>query len=111
MELTTGEKLTVLRRRNKITQNDVADKYHVSQMTVSLWEADEIPFPGILNEVTLEEGEECYILRRRAGLSVRDAAKKMHVSHVTLIKWERDGPPNREYKNFLLGLLLNEDAE
>jgi len=56
----------------------------------------------VLNKVSLNEAEECYILRRRLKLHLKDTAQKMNISHVTLIKWEKEGPPNHEYKNFLL---------
>lgn len=101
-ELTTGEKLTVLRRRKNLNQEDVAAKYHVTQATVSYWEKDEIPFPGKLKTLELTEGEECYLLRRRLGLRLKDTAKNVGVSHVTLIKWEKENPPDNRYLRYLL---------
>jgi len=110
--LTTGERLTILRRRNNLTQADIATKYSVSQMTVSMWETNAVQFPGIVNEIQdLHGGERCYVLRRRLKLRVKETARELGVSHVTLLKWERHGPSDDRYKDYLLNKAVEVDME
>lgn len=98
MKLSTGEILRVLRRRAGSTQEEVAARYGATQPMVSMWENDELPFPGLVNPINdLTISERCYLTRRRKGLTINRAAEMMDVSHVTIINWERGNPENKEY--------------
>ena len=84
---TSGEKFKAKRRRDKLSQEELAKKIKVDRNTIKFWEDDGPVIPYV--NIKLTEGELYFILRERLGLPLKKAADLMGISHVTLIKLEK----------------------
>ena len=90
-ELTSGERLWLVRRRQDLTLQAMAEQYQVSQWRYTEWEHDRPtgePQPWVAI-TALTVGEQCALARRRSGWPLRRVARATGLSHVTVLKWER----------------------
>lgn len=84
-DLTTGERLFLLRRRKRTTQAKMAEYYCVSPGTYILWEHDDLDTvtirPPKVSSLGLPGGlatyEACLIERRRKGMTAYALAERM----------------------------------
>ncbi len=58
--MTTGEKIAILRRKNGITQEQLAEQLHVSRQSVSRWEMD-VAFPEVGKLLKLSRLLDCSV--------------------------------------------------
>lgn len=93
IKLTNGERVTVGRRRDGLTQIQFAKAHGVKQVQVSRWESGRLPVPPNVREKYRQLGrlyqhEIIMLLRKRNGLLIREAAKLHGVSRYQWIKIE-----------------------
>lgn len=93
IKLTNGERVTVGRRRDQLTQGAFAKQHGVKQVQVSRWESGRLPVPPEVLQPykklgRLEQHELVMLYRKRSGLLIREAAKKLGVSRYQWIKIE-----------------------
>lgn len=88
-EMTKGERLGILRRRERLSQAQYARVFGVSRDTYYKWENDvNSTAPSVdLTDITLPEA--CGVLRRRAGITQKELASILGVSRVTINRMER----------------------
>lgn len=79
-DLTSGERLLLLRRREHRSQIEMARTLGVTRYHYRLWELDEIEGAPSASLRKLRPYERCFILRRRSGLSQSEAAQEAGVS-------------------------------
>lgn len=100
-QLTLGEKLFLRRRREKISQAEMARRYSVSRYTYMNWEKNVggIDIPSVdLKGIT--PTEHFVILRRRAGISQLELAARMGIDRKTLWQMENGHLPLRQLIEF-----------
>jgi len=78
----TGYELKFLRENNKLTQNECADKLHVSRQTISKWERGEVPISDetadeIYKQLQLTEEQQQQLIDKSTSLEVRILSHKM----------------------------------
>lgn len=75
--MTTGEKISALRRRNNITQEQLAEQLGVTRQSVSRWEMD-LAFPETEKLIRLSKLFSCsidYLLSEMIGRDTREAVE------------------------------------
>lgn len=99
-DLTRGERLMLVRRRNNFNQKQYAEVYGVGTDTYYKWENDlNSTTPQVdIDELTLPEV--CVILRRRRGWTQNEVARRMGCSRVTVNNMERGVTPSYELARF-----------
>ncbi len=99
MNLTPSEKLLLLRRRQGLTQAQMARKY---RQKTSAYTAEERG--AFKNDINLAQpptvGERSLIRRRRARMTQSRVARSMGVSRVWLLLMEHDRVPNEALEKF-----------
>jgi len=86
-DLTTGERVLILRRRKEESQQAASERHGVSLYRFRQWESDEEPAPKIAIG-RLERFESCFIRRRRTGMPLHELAGLMGISRWWLIQME-----------------------
>lgn len=99
-DLTRGEKLTILRRRDKLSQLESAERYSVSPDTYRKWESDINSTAPTVEVDELFVHEVCYLLRRRRRLTQKFVAAQMGVSRVTVNRMEKGEVPAVSLANY-----------
>lgn len=92
-DLTRGEKLALLRRRENLRQEESALRFNVSRDTYHKWENDINSTAPSLEVDDLAVHEVCYILRRRARLTQKQLASYIGTSRVTVNRMEKGEAP------------------
>lgn len=97
-ELSTGERLLILRRRRGQSQKQAAEALGVSLYCYRQWESDEQAEtdPPKVRSPKLALHEQCFLRRVRAGLSLADLAGELGLSRWWVCKMEQGkAPPER----------------
>jgi len=91
--LTDAEKLRLWRKKNKLTQKELADRFKRHQTTISKMEKGLIPVAEnvaqIVADVVVSDGARCSILRRRYKKTLAEAAQETGVHENMLSEMER----------------------
>lgn len=89
VNLTVGEKLCVLRRREGVSQGEMARRHGVSRSTYIKWETDQSK-PNFAVEIRgLRGHERCRVARLRAEKTQAEVADELEVSRHTVGAMER----------------------
>lgn len=91
--LTPVEKLYHWRRKNRLTQGQLAEKVKVHQTTISKMEKGLIPIServlGLISNVKVDDGSRMVLLRRRLKLTLRDITDETGLHQHRLSEMER----------------------
>lgn len=103
-DLSQGERLKLYRRREGLTQDDMAEQLDMTLYAYRRVEDEVVVFNDFRPPLgALAQREQCYVLRLRRGWSLADAAENMGISRWWLRRMERgDAPVNRLW-NFWTG--------
>jgi DNA-binding XRE family transcriptional regulator len=89
LTLSQGEQLIIFRRRNNITQDEMANSYELDRNTYGRIERDVERNPRVDIKISdIENFEICFIFRRRSGLTQAECAAKIGISRVWLHEME-----------------------
>jgi len=86
-DLTTGERVLILRRRKQESQQAASERHGVSLYRFRQWETDEEQAPKVALG-RLERCESCFVRRKRSGMPLHELASQMGVSRWWLIQME-----------------------
>lgn len=95
-DLTKGEKLQVMRRRDGLTMPEAAAEFGVGLAKYRAWERDERDDVPNTPLGKLDPIEAAYVYRRRSDMNFTETADEIGVSRWWLRRMERgDAPPDR----------------
>ncbi len=103
--LTTGEKLLIIRRRENISKERMADRYGMTRNVYGGLERDQEEFVDndcvAVPEVSkLSQGEICLLLRRRAEMAQEECAELVGVTRFWLNQMETGKVPISDLVSF-----------
>lgn len=95
IRLKPHEELIVWRRREGLSQKDLAERFGVTQGYISHMEKGLRPIPesvrGLMpRRLSFSEGDELYIRMKRVDMSMLEAVKYFNCSHEVLLEMIRD---------------------
>ena len=116
-DLTTGENLTIQRRRLSVTQDRMAELLGIGRDVYRSYERDEdrkwrqgppITLPQLDDELAQEEV--IHILRLRIGWTLDDAAEAVGRSRATYVNIESGGRTTARWADYVINLMEKEIA-